>query len=206
MRNWYYNNFIMTRRNQLANIYKYATEDFCNRKCSNEIQDKIDSYFSIADLLKNIENNLSYGFDNQSFKYVIEKCSKITESNIEREISKIESELESVENNKMKIYISILNLRKNNFETRNGREQFEYVLNNAELEEKIEIYESINKHLINILLPDQKEEILDIMFNSEPNIFKKVFINDYQNSVISKKYWIPFINEKIVKLFGGENK
>ena len=35
---------------------------------------------------------------------------------------------------------------------------------------------------------------------------KKVFINDYQNSVISKKYWIPFINEKIVKLFGGENK
>ena len=99
----------MTRRNQLANIYKYATEDFCNRKCSNEIQDKIDSYFSIADLLKNIENNLSYGFDNQSFKYVIEKCSKITESNIEREISKIESELESVENNKMKIYISILN-------------------------------------------------------------------------------------------------
>ena len=66
--------------------------------------------------------------------------------------------------------------------------------------------ESINKHLINILLPDQKEEILDIMFNSEPNIFKKVFINDYQNSLISKKYWIPFINEKIVKLFGGENK
>ena len=125
---------------------------------------------------------------------------------VEREISKIESELKSVENNKMKIYISILNLRKNNFETRNGREQFEYVLNNAELEEKIEIYESINKHLINILLPDQKEEILDIMFNSEPNIFKKVFINDYQNSVISKKYWIPFINEKIVKLFGGENK
>ena len=65
----------------------------------------------------------------------------------------------------MKIYISILNLRKNNFETRNGREQFEYVLNNTELEEKIEIYESINKHLINILLPVQKEEILDIMFN-----------------------------------------
>ena len=75
-----------------------------------------------------------------------------------------------------------------------------------EVEEKIEIYEAVNKYLIKILTPLQKEKILDTMFELDSNIFKKVFIKDYQNVEISKKYWIPFINEKIEKLFGGGNK
>lgn len=202
VRNWYYNNFIMTRRNQLANIYKYVTKDFCNRKCSDEIQEKIDSYFSIETLLK----NMSYGFENQSFDYVIEKSSKIKENNIEKSLSNAEGELADVDNNRLKLYVSILNLRNNNFESIDGKDRFRFVLNNVEVEEKIEIYEAVNKYLIKILTPLQKEKILDTMFELDSNIFKKVFIKDYQNVEISKKYWIPFINEKIEKLFGGGNK
>lgn len=206
LRKWYHTNFIEAKRNQLANIYKYTTSDFCNRNCSDEIQEKIDSYFNISNLLCKTEDGFYYGFEKNTIEEVIEQLIAIKNNELTSAITNIESELESVENNKMKLYISLLHLRNNDFETRNGRNQFEDAIENISLEEKVTIYRYLASGFYNILTEEQKEILLDIMYEKDRRLFRGVLLENIKDDAISKKYWIPFINERMNKLFGGSNE
>lgn len=198
MRAWYYNNFVITRRNQLANIYRYATEEYCNSNCSNKIQEVIDDYFNISDILKTSKDgNFVYGFENLTMEQVIKKAVLIKKEKIESSIIQSESEMESVENNKLRMFIAILNLRNGNFDDRNGYDQMKFVLNNVDETEKINLYKYLGESVYNALDFMQKEELNSILYISDKKLYRSVFLENIKNDISSKKYWIPYINNKL---------
>ena len=198
MRKWYYKNFILTRRMQLKNIYNYATKDYCGEGRSREIQNVIDDYFNISNLLNASKNGvLSYGFENDDFKSVIKKAYKIKQSELNSYIVMIESEMESVLNNKMRLYWSLLTLRNNTFEKNNAEERFKYSIIHSSLQEKNEIYKTINDVFIKCLNDEQKDIIYNLLFHIDKKIFRGIILDTLDtNDKILKKYCIPFINER----------
>ena len=196
MRKWYYDNFRLTRRMQLKNIYRYATTEYSGKGKSDKIQNIIDDYFNIANIIKTSKNEgLIYGFENISIDNVIKKAISIKKEDLESRIVQIESEMESVVNNKMRVYLALLNLRKDNFNKQIINDLLSYAIMNSEYNEKVDIYKSIKDDVYDKLDDLEKDYILSILYNKDKKLFRGIILDELKQDKVSVKYWIPYIND-----------
>ena len=107
----------------------------------------------------------------------------------------MERVLESYSNNNINLYTSLLFLRNNQFNYRNGKQRFEMVYNGLDLTSKEEVYENLAKSFYKSLDNNQKELLVDYLYKLDRNIFRSVFLENVKEDELIRKYWIPFINE-----------
>ena len=105
--------------------------------------------------------------------------------------------LESNTNNNINLYTSLLFLRNNNFDSRNGSQRFVVMYNSFDLTSKTEIYECLAKYFYRVLDNKQKEVLVDFLYTLDPNMLRNVFLENVNGDEIINKYWIPFINKKL---------
>lgn len=197
MRKWYYDNFILTRRMQLKNIYKYATSVYNGRGKSDIIQKVIDDYFNIASIIKPAQDGtITYGFENITLNNVIKKAISTKIEDLDSKIVQIESEMESVVNNKMRIYLALLNIRKSDYDKQSIIDLLNYSISTSEYQDKVEIYKNIRDEVYKKVDDNEKELLLNILYNQDKKIFRGVILDELEKDKISIKYWIPYINDR----------
>ena len=69
--------------------------------------------------------------------------------------------------------------------------------------EQEEIYENIAKLYYKNLSDDNKNELVDFLYNLDPKMLRSVFLENVDEDEITRKYWIPFINEKLKNIIKG---
>ena len=203
VKHWYYENFIRTRITQLRNIYFYVTQEFANRNCSDEIQSTIDKFFDISNMIENFENN-SFAFENETYEEIIRKISIVKD--IKNEIISYQSLMEEVDNNKIKLYLSLLSLRNDDFDSMYGEQMMISSLNSVNEDVGKSIFVNIGKYIYSILSSEQKLKLLAVLYNINKHYFKTMFLENVKNDEYSKIYWLPFINEELKKVEGKINE
>lgn len=196
IRKWYFDKFVQGRRNQLANMYD-KVEKFANRNCSEEIQSEIDGYFDLTNIIYKSNEGYSLTFDNESLSEVINYITMLENEKIPKRCIEMERILESNTNNNINLYTSLLFLRNNNFDSRNGSQRFVVMYNSFDLTSKTEIYECLAKYFYRVLDNKQKEVLVDFLYTLDPNMLRNVFLENVNGDEIINKYWIPFINKKL---------
>ena len=202
IREWYYNKFALGRREQLANMYE-KVNIFANRDCSDEIQSVIDSYFDLTNIIVKSEEGYVLTFDEDSIADVIRYATELDANKLSKRCIEMERVLESNTNNNINLYTSLIFLRNNNFNSRNGNQRFEALYKNVSSTEQEEIYENIAKLYYKNLSDDSKNELIDFLYNLDPKMLRSVFLENVDEDMITKKYWIPFINEQLKNIIKG---
>lgn len=202
IREWYYNKFALGRREQLANMYE-KVNTFANRNCSDEIQSVIDSYFDLTNIIVKSEEGYALTFDDDSIADVIRYATELDANKLSKRCIEMERVLESNTNNNINLYTSLIFLRNNNFNSRNGNQRFEALYKNVDSTEQEEIYENIAKLYYKNLSDDNKNELIDFLYNLDPKMLRSVFLENVNEDEITRKYWIPFINEKLKNIIKG---
>ena len=202
IREWYYNKFALGRREQLANMYE-KVNTFANRNCSDEIQSVIDSYFDLTNIIVKSEEGYALTFDDDSIADVIRYATELDANKLSKRCIEMERVLESNTNNNINLYTSLIFLRNNNFNSRNGNQRFEALYKNVDSTEQEEIYENIAKLYYKNLSDDNKNELIDFLYNLDPKMLRSVFLENVDEDEITRKYWIPFINEKLKNIIKG---
>ena len=202
IREWYYNKFALGRREQLANMYE-KVNTFANRNCSDEIQSVIDSYFDLTNIIVKSEEGYALTFDDDSIADVIRYATELDANKLSKRCIEMERVLESNTNNNINLYTSLIFLRNNNFNSRNGNQRFEALYKNVDSTEQEEIYENIAKLYYKNLSDDNKNELIDFLYNLDTKMLRSVFLENVDEDEITRKYWIPFINEKLKNIIKG---
>lgn len=202
IREWYYNKFVLGRREQLANMYE-KVNTFANRNCSDEIQSVIDSYFDLTNIIVKSEEGYALTFDDDSIADVIRYATELDANKLSKRCIEMERVLESNTNNNINLYTSLIFLRNNNFNSRNGNQRFETLYKNVDSTEQEEIYENIAKLYYKNLSDDNKNELVDFLYNLDPKMLRSVFLENVDEDIIIKKYWIPFINMQLKNIIKG---
>lgn len=197
---WYYENFIRTRITQLRNMYYYAYDKFCNRECSNEIQETVDKFFNISEFL-NIKENGVFSLDGKDIVEIVDEVLNVHD--FDSEIIKVSSLMEETENYKYKLYLSLLCLKNDEFNTLNGSNMFISSLSKLLDEEIKTIYEYLGKKLYPTLTDDQKYEIINLLNSLNKTIFEEKFLINIDLDEHSKLYCIYRINNLLRKIKGG---
>lgn len=202
IREWYYNKFALGRREQLANMYENVNT-FANRNCSDEIQSVIDSYFDLTNIIVKSEEGYALTFDDDSIADVIRYATELDANKLSKRSIEMERVLESNTNNNINLYTSLIFLRNNNFNSRNGNQRFEALYKNVDSTEQEEIYENIAKLYYKNLSDDNKNELIDFLYNLDPKMLRSVFLENVDEDEITRKYWIPFINMQLKNIIKG---
>lgn len=202
IREWYYNKFVLGRREQLANMYE-KVNTFANRNCSDEIQSVIDSYFDLTNIIVKSEEGYALTFDDDSIADVIRYATELDANKLSKRCIEMERVLESNTNNNINLYTSLIFLRNNNFNSRNGNQRFETLYKNVDSTEQEEIYENIAKLYYKNLSDDNKNKLVDFLYNLDPKMLRSVFLENVDEDIIIKKYWIPFINMQLKNIIKG---
>ena len=202
IREWYYNKFALGRREQLANMYE-KVNTFANRNCSDEIQSVIDSYFDLTNIIVKSEEGYALTFDDDSIADVIRYATELDANKLSKRCIEMERVLESNTNNNINLYTSLIFLRNNNFNSRNGNQRFEALYKNVDSTEQEEIYENIAKLYYKNLSDDNKNELIDFLYNLDPKMLRSVFLENVDEDEITRKYWIPFINMQLKNIIKG---
>lgn len=204
IREWYFNNFILGRKNQLYNMIS-KIRDFSNRECSEEIQKQIDSYFDLTNIIFDTEEGYSLKFENESFTDIIEYIADIESDLIDKRQIEMERMLESITTSNISLYTALLFLKKGEFNSRNGKQRFEFVYKEANDADKVEIMSALAEILYPTLSSDRKEMLLSTLYNLDYPRLRSVFLEHVKEDEINKKYWISYINEKLSKInIGGK--
>lgn len=204
IREWYFNNFILGRKNQLYNMIS-KIRDFSNRECSEEIQKQIDSYFDLTNIIFDTEEGYSLKFENESFTDIIEYIADIESDLIDKRQIEMERMLESITTSNISLYTSLLFLKKGEFNSRNGKQRFEFVYKEANDADKVEIMSALAEILYPTLSSDRKEMLLSTLYHLDYPRLRSVFLEHVKEDEINKKYWISYINEKLSKInIGGK--
>ena len=70
--------------------------------------------------------------------------------------------------------------------------------------EQEEIYENIAKLYYKNLSDNNKNELVDFLYNLDPKMLRSVFLENVDEDIIIKKYWIPFINMQLNNIIKGD--
>lgn len=202
IREWYFNNFILGRKNQLYNMIS-KIRDYSNRNCSEEIQKQIDSYFDLTNIIFDTEEGYSLKFENESLTDIIEYIANIENDIIDKRQVEMERMLESITTSNISLYTSLLFLKKGEFNSRNGKQRFEYVYNESNDADKVEIMSALAEVLYPKLTLDKRELLLNTLYYVDYTRLRSVFLEHVKEDEINKKYWIPYINEKLSKINVG---
>lgn len=202
IREWYFRNFVLGRKNQLYNMID-KIEKFSNKDCSEEIQKEIDSYFDLTNIIFKTEEGYSLKFENESFTDIVSYIAELDEDLLDKRQIEMERMLESVTTSNISLYTSLLFLKKNQFDSRNGKQRFEYIYKEASDEDKVEIMTSLADLLYSTLDDNKKEQLLNTLYDLDYDRLRSVFLEHVEVDSINKKYWLFYINNKINKILRG---
>ena len=201
VRQWYHDTFIRARREQLRNMYSFI-ENFKNKTASDDIQNVMDDFFDLTELIGLTEEGFDLTFDDNNFTEIVEYAFDIEEERLYKIQISLERLLESVVNSKVDIFTGLINLRLGVFESDgNGKQRFDYGLNELTETELDEVYSGLvtkfkdlsnqNKlHIINSL-SKYVEDIVEDLISKFPsdyvlNAIKMSKINDLTNKIWRK--------------------
>ena len=94
-------------------------------------------------------------------------------------------------------------MKKGEFNSRNGKQRFEYVYNESNDADKVEIMSALAEVLYPKLTLDKRELLLNTLYYVDYTRLRSVFLEHVKEDEINKKYWIPYINEKLSKINVG---
>ena len=199
IRKWYFNNFILGRKNQLYNMID-KIEKFSNRNCSEDIQKEIDSYFDLTNIIFETDDGYFLKFENESFTDIIKYVRDIENNQIEKRQIEMERMLESITTPNISLYTSLLFLKNDKFNSRNGQQRFEYVYKEGTNADKVEIMVALAEVLYPTLTIEAREIILNTLYYLDYPRLRSVFLEHVIEDSINKKYWLLYINEKLGKI------
>lgn len=196
IRTWYFDNFVQAKRNQLANIFDKVNK-YANRDCSDDIQNDIDSYFDLSNTIDEAEEGYLLTFDNDSLIDIINYISDLEIENLQKRSIEMERILESTTNDNINLYTSLLFLRNDDFNSRNGYERLIAVFNQIDDTSKVEIYENLAKIYYKVLSDNHKKTLLNTLYEYDKVLFRNVFLENLELDNVNKLFWVPFINNKL---------
>ena len=97
-------------------------------------------------------------------------------------------------------------LKKGEFDSRNGKGRFEHAYKESNDIDQVEIMAALAEMLYPTLSPDRKEMLLNTLYHLDYFRLRSVFLEYVKEDNINKKYWIPYINERLSKIRIGGNK
>lgn len=177
IREWYHNTFIRSRREQLANMVDFINR-YKNNNKNKEIQDELSQFFDISRLIERFDSNKSLRFENTEIKDVVKRAAQLKGKELQEIRINMDRLLETDESTNINIFTSLVYLKSDLFESRNGRERFEYTYRNLAEEDKKEMYRSMSpiyqacdegqKHeLLKFLLKQDREKFYDDLFEED---------------------------------------
>lgn len=203
VRKWYFNNFVLGKKNQLYNMIS-KIEEFANKDCSDQIQEQIDSYFDLTNIISETEEGYALKFDNESYSEIISYVAELEEDKIDKRKIEMERMLESVTTLNISLYMSLLLLKKGDFDSANGKQRFENVYNESDDAGKVEIMASLAETLYSSLSIEQQKILLNTLFKLDYRRMRSVFLEHVKEDSINRKYWLSYINDRLKKInIGG---
>ena len=203
VRKWYFNNFVLGKKNQLYNMIS-KIEEFANKDCSDQIQEQIDSYFDLTNIISETEEGYALKFDNESYSEIISYVAELEEHKIDKRKIEMERILESVTTLNISLYMSLLLLKKGDFDSANGKQRFENVYNESDDAGKVEIMASLAETLYSSLSIEQQKILLNTLFKLDYIRMRSVFLEHVKEDSINRKYWLSYINDRLEKInIGG---
>lgn len=202
IRNWYHEKFINNRREQLSTIYGMV-QKLANTECSEELQEYIDSFFDLTNTISTTAEGYSLIFEYDSLKDVVKYAAELPLDKLKKRSIEMERILESNITENINLYTSLIFLRNNNFDSRNGYQRFDALYEKTDEVNKVEIYLALANEFYNKITKEQKVELLNYLYNLDSKLFRSVFLENVVGDSISNKYWIPYINESLKELFKG---
>lgn len=199
VRQWYHDTFIRARREQLRNMYSFI-ENYKNKSASDEIQNVMDDFFDLTELIGLTEEGFDLTFDDNDFTEIVEYAFDIEDERLYKIQISLERLLESVVNSKVDIFTGLINLRLGVFESDgNGKQRFDYGLNELTETEINEVYNGFvakfkglsnqNKlHIINSL-SKYIENIVQNLISKFPNDYVLNAINISKINNLTNKIW-----------------
>lgn len=199
VRGWYHDTFIRARREQLANMYSFVKK-YKNQDSSKEIQEELDMFFNIKDLIGENEEGFDFTFSNNTFPEVVKYAFSISEDKLFRTQIAMEQILESVVNTKVDIFTSLVVLRLGLFiADRNGKERFEYGLKNMGHEDFIMLFDTLMKYYPLLSETDKYSIIESLSTISSDIVYKISELIDHDD--VSRAIICSCVNDKLSEMW-----
>ena len=195
VRYWYFETFVKTRREQIANMINFVNS-YKNLNNSEEIQNELESFFDISSLIDKAEEGHTLTFEDQTIEDVLYAISLLEDDKLNTRRIEMERLIESVSSHKIDLYLSLINLRLNQFNSRNGKDRLLNSLNYMQETEKVEVYKNI-QYVYDKLNKKQKTELLKILFEYDSKMFNNVLLENLDMDYISTLFLIKSINTNL---------
>jgi len=193
IRKWYHETFIRSKREQLANMVDFI-ERYKNDNKNTEIQNELSNFFDISKLLVKRESKVSLTFEKVSYVNTLKKVARIRDEELENYRANMERLLETEDSSKISLFTSLLYLRSDMFESRNGRQRLIYALNNSENDDIISVYKKLDP-IYEVCNSKQKELLLSTLYEFNNKLYFKYIFEGKWKDDISNGYLIKSINE-----------
>lgn len=201
LKTWHYNTFVRARIEQIANI-KDLVETYKNQNKSEEIQDVLEKFFDISNLIDVSSEGYDLRFTDNNIDFVIKKAVDLPDEDIRGRIIEMENLFQNTTSVNSEVYMSLLHLRKNMFDSRNGSNRLLSALNKMDEYEKVELYRSIGQYLFDFINTDAQLVIFDFLYKYNSEFFRNVLLENVStDNELVKKYFIFFANEKVKNYF-----
>lgn len=104
-------------------------------------------------------------------------------------------------NNNMNIYISLIHLIENTFDSVYGENRFDFAFKNIKSnEEKENLYESLAKYIYPILNKEAKYILLSKTFELDDYLFRNNLLENTMLDKTSMMYWLYYANKKFKEI------
>lgn len=199
VREWYQATFLRSKREQLANMVDFVKR-YQNKQYSDQIQDEMSLFFDITRLLERRDSKASLTFEGSTIKKVIQRVNKVKKSELNDLRITMERLLETEESSNINIFTSLLMLRLDSFNSRNGKDRLFVALKNLENKELIEFYQSLKGVYISSS-ESAKKQLLDFLFAYNEEYFMKYLFDEdcFDENVCP--YIISSVNNRFNDIF-----
>lgn len=145
-----------------------------NDSHNKNVQEILESAFNISEILSGADEGYALTFDENTIEEVITFGFDLAEDKLLERRFRVEHLLESVTSLKVQLYLSILILRLNEFNRdNNGRQRFNYILNELNEEEKHDIMFAIKNNYQKIQM-NHKLELFNSLYKADQVMFKQM--------------------------------
>ncbi len=199
MRLWYQETFIRSKREQLANMFDFI-ERYKNGDKNIEIQNELSEFFDITKLLVRRESKVSLTFDDSSLVQTLRKVAIVKNKELEKTRINMERLLETEDSNKISLFTSLIYLRLNRFNNRNGKNRLLYSLKESPSNDVIDIYKNI-KTIYKYLSQEQKHHLMNALYEFNKNYILDYILDSDLKDEIATSYIIKSINNVYESIF-----
>jgi ATP-dependent DNA helicase RecQ len=174
VKSWYHETFIRARREQLSNMYSFI-QRFKGTGKSDTIQNELDQFFDLSQLIGTTDQGYSLTFDNNSFEEVVKFAFDVESKKLVQMKITLERLLESTSNMKVDLYTALIHLRIGEYETnRNGKERLEYFLKQASQAERNETIGTLLNYFTGFT-DNQKSSILSTIYDFDSKYLEVIY-------------------------------